>query len=114
VLALVGFPPFSVFASEPGLARAGLSNGSASVVWATAAALVILVVVAAALIGHTSAMLLGDAPDGPGTATAPLVLPRTSTAAMVGGLAAAATLGVTSGPLSALLTAAVHTLTGAP
>jgi hydrogenase-4 component F len=114
VLALVGLPPFSIFASELGLARAGLSSGSALVGWTTAAALVIVVVIAAALISHTSAMLLGDPPDSPGTATAPLVLPRTSASAMVGGLAAAAALGVSSGPLSTLLTAAAHTLTGAP
>jgi hydrogenase-4 component F len=114
VLALVGLPPFSIFASELGIARAGFSTDSIAVGWATAAALIVVVVIAAALIGHTSAMLLGDPAQGPGTATAPLALPRTSAAALMLGLGAAAALGITTGPLSALLTAAADTLTGVP
>lgn len=51
VLALIGLPPFSLFASELGIARAGFATGLG---WATAAALVLVLVVAAALIGHTS------------------------------------------------------------
>lgn len=114
VLALVGLPPFSIFASELGIARAGFGSGSPLVGWSTAAALAVVVVIAAALIRHTSAMLLGDPVEGPGTATAPLVLPRTSATALVAGLAAAAALGISSGPLTMLLSAATHTLTGAP
>jgi hydrogenase-4 component F len=113
VLALIGLPPFSIFASELGIVRAGFGSGSQVVGWATALALVIVIVIAAALIGHTSAMLLGDAPEGPGTAAARLTLPRTSTVALVCPLLGAAVLGVTTGPLSALITAAAHTLTGA-
>lgn len=114
VLALVGLPPFSMFASELGIAAAGFGSGSALVGWSTAVALMIVVIIAAALIGHTSRMLLGDPAEGPGTATAPLTLPRTSTAALVLGLVAAAALGTGTGPLSPLLTAAAHALTGAP
>ncbi len=114
VLALVGLPPFSIFASELGIARAGFGSGSAAVGWATAAALLLVVVIGAALIGHTSRMLLGDATDAPGAATAPPAAARTSAAALVLGLLAAATLGISTGPLTALLTAAAHTLTGAP
>jgi hydrogenase-4 component F len=114
VLALIGLPPFSIFASELGIARAGFSSGSLAVGWATAFALVLVVVIAAALIGHTSAMLLGEAPEGPGAAAAPLTLPRTTAIALVCGLLGAAALGVTTGPLSTLLSAAAHTLTGAP
>ena len=75
VLALVGLPPFSLFASELGIIRAGFT-GPFAVACAMAAGLVLLLVVAAALVGDTSRMLLGEAADGPGTATAPLVLPR--------------------------------------
>ena len=114
VLALIGLPPFSIFASELGIARAGFSSGSPAVGWATALALLIVVVIAAALIAHTSTMLLGASAEGPGTATAPRTLPRTSAVALVGGLVAAAAFGITAGPLSTLLTAAAHTLSGAP
>jgi NADH:ubiquinone oxidoreductase subunit 4 (chain M) len=114
VLALVGLPPFSIFASELGIARAGFTSGSPAVGWTTATALVLVIVIAATLIGHTSRMLLGDPAEGPGTATAPLVTPRTSAAALVLGLVAAAAIGISTGPLSGLLTAATHTLTGAP
>jgi len=125
VLALIGLPPFSIFASELGIVRAGLSAGSGagspSLGWATAAALVIVAVIAAALIGHTSRMLLGDsneafapAREGPGAATAPIPLPRSTAAALLLGLVAAAVLGATTGPLSALLAQAAQTLTGAP
>lgn len=114
VLALIGLPPFSIFASELGIARAGLGSASPTVGWATALALLLAVVIAAALIGHTSAMLLGAPASGPGAAVAPVPLPRTTAVALGLGLTAAAALGVTAGPLTALLTAAAHTLTGAP
>ncbi|MGI5132800.1 proton-conducting transporter membrane subunit [Pseudonocardia sp. CA-107938] len=117
VLALLGMPPFSLFASELGIARAGFS-GSAALAVATAAALVLVVVIAAALINHTSRMLLGEPAEQPGSApggdTVTRTLPRSTTAALLGGLLAAATLGVTTGPLSVLLDAATHTLTGTP
>jgi hydrogenase-4 component F len=113
VLALVGLPPFSLFASELGIIRAGLA-GPFAVAGATAVGLVLLLVVAAALVGHTSRMLLGAATDGPGTATAPLVLPRGTAVAMVASLVAAAALGIAAGPLTGLIAAAAHTLSGAP
>ena len=47
-------------ASELGIARAGLSSDSGAVVWVTAIALVLVVVIAAALVDHTSRMLLGN------------------------------------------------------
>lgn len=111
VLALVGLPPFSLFASELGILRAGFA-GPFAVASATAAALVLLLVVAAALVGHTSRMVLGAAVDGPGTATAPLVLPRGTAVAMVVALVAVATLGIAAGPLTGLIAAAAQTLTG--
>ncbi|MFC4946231.1 proton-conducting transporter membrane subunit [Pseudonocardia sp. GCM10023141] len=142
VLALIGLPPFSIFASELGIVRAGFSSAFPALGWATAVALLIVIVIAAAMIGHTSRMLLGDTaarandfaarPDdtagephdaavkprvwveGPGAAAAPILLPRSVTAALVLGLAVAAALGVSTGPLSTLLTAAAHTVSGAP
>ena len=107
VLALIGLPPFSLFASELGIARAGFTGGMG---WVTAVALVLVLVIAAALIGHTSRMLLGEPPDGPGAATTTRHLPRPTAVALVGGLLACAALGVTAGPLSALLHLAADAL----
>jgi len=111
VLALIGLPPFSMFASELGIARTGFADGLG---WVTAAALILVVVIAAALIGHTSRMLLGTTPEGPGTATAPVRVPGTFALTLVTGLLASATLGVTAGPLGSLLHLAANTLTGTP
>jgi hydrogenase-4 component F len=107
VLALIGLPPFSVFASEFGIARSGFEAGLG---WVTAAALILVLVIAAALIGHTSRMLLGTPPDGPGAATAVRPLPITVAITLVGGLVAAAALGITTGPLRSLLRLAADTL----
>ncbi len=107
VLALIGLPPFSIFASELGIARAGFTEG---IGWATATALVLVVVIAAALVGHTSRMLLGAPPDGPPTAP----LPRSTGIALVGGLLVAAALGIGTGPVMVLIDSAAHTLNGTP
>lgn len=114
VLALIGLPPFSLFASELGLARAGFASDLG---WATAAAFVLVLIIAAALVGHTSHMLLGAAPTeagpgGPGAAVAPRPLPLSTGIALVGGLLAAAVLGVTAGPLTDLLQLASTVVTG--
>jgi len=109
VLALIGLPPFSLFASELGIARAGFATGLG---WATAAALVLVVVIAAALVTHTSRMLLGTPPDGPGTASAPLHMPAVTATALVAGLLASAALGLTAGPLQPLLHLAADILAG--
>ncbi len=58
VLAIIAFPPFSLFASELGIATAGFDTAG-GLSWATAAALILVLVIAAALVGHTSRMLLG-------------------------------------------------------
>ncbi|RSM85286.1 hydrogenase [Kibdelosporangium aridum] len=110
ILALIGLPPFSVFASELGLFRAGFAVGLG---WLTAIALVLVLIIAAAMVTHTSRMLLGAAPDGPGTATGTRRLPVPTAFALVGGLLVCAALGVTAGPLATLLDSAVDTLVGA-
>ncbi|WP_028926857.1 proton-conducting transporter membrane subunit [Pseudonocardia acaciae] len=111
-LALVGLPPFSLFASELGIARAGFAAGLG---WVTAAALLLMLVIAAAVVGHLSRVLLGaPAPDGPGAAAAPARLPVAVALAVGGGLAACAVLGVTAGPLDVLLRTAAEVLGGTP
>ncbi|OZM81735.1 proton-conducting transporter membrane subunit [Pseudonocardia sp. MH-G8] len=111
ILALLGLPPFSLFASELGIVRAGFAAG---IGWATAAALALVVVIGAALVTHTGRMLLGSAPEGPGAAAAPRRVPRTTAAALIAGLLGCAALGTTAGPLDTLLELAAETLTGAP
>ena len=63
ILALIGLPPFSLFASELGIATAGFAAGLGV---ATTAALLLALVTAGALMVHTSRMLLGSAGDGRG------------------------------------------------
>ena len=110
LLALIGLPPFALFASELGIARAGFGAGLG---WAIAAAMTLVLVVSAAMLTHTGAMLLG-APPEPATTTATtagittaLVAPRAAAAVpLLAGLAACAAIGVTAGPLTHLITAA--------
>lgn len=104
VLALVGMPPFSVFASTIGIVRVGFADGLG---WVFAAALVLVAVIAAALLTHTSRMLLGSPPERPGTVATPRTTPVAMAVPLAGGLVAAAVLGITLGPLQTLLDAAV-------
>lgn len=59
LLALLGLPPFSLFASEVAVVRAGFLAGMG---WTTALVLVLLVTAFSALALHTSRMLLGPTP----------------------------------------------------
>jgi hydrogenase-4 component F len=124
VLALTGFPPFSIFASEIGIARAGFSTGLG---WVTALALALMLVITAALLGHTGRMLLGAGTTADGTphgrtaghgAGAPATATAWSHAAglapVIAALAACAVLGIYAGPLAGLLHSAARTLTGTP
>jgi hydrogenase-4 component F len=133
VLALIGLPPFSVFASEFGIARAGFATGLGP---ATATALVLVLIIAATLIGHTSRMLLA-APTprptpartparalGPGAAPAPAPAPAPTPAptplpggaalTLILGLGVCAAVGISAGPLATLLGLAANTMTGTP
>jgi hydrogenase-4 component F len=107
-LALLGLPPFSLFASELGLARAAADEG---LVWVIAVALTLLVVVFVAIAVHVTPMVLGSEP--PGTtdtaAEAPAVATSAVTAAtapLVVGLVALAVLGIVAWPVDQLLHAA--------
>jgi formate hydrogenlyase subunit 3/multisubunit Na+/H+ antiporter MnhD subunit len=92
VLGLLGFPPFSLFASELGIFTAGYATGSGV---ATSIALVLVLVITAALFTHTGRMLLGNPPrlatvDGPGAAAAPDGTPLSTIIALGSGLAVCA------------------------
>jgi hydrogenase-4 component F len=104
LVALLGLPPFSLFASEIGIARA---SSAAGLGWAVAAAFVLVLVIFAALARHGAAMLLGPPPDTLPEGAPPAATARTAALApLVLGLVACAGLGLTLGPLKNLLTAA--------
>ena len=104
VLALLGFPPAALFASELGIARAGATAGLS---WATAAAFTLAVAAFAAITAHTGRMLLGP-PEGtaPPTGDPPAAFTVTAALPLIAGLLGVAALGVTLGPVSGLLRAA--------
>ncbi|UIR22987.1 hydrogenase [Streptomyces spinosirectus] len=102
-LALMAFPPFSLFASELGIARAGFAAGR-GLAWVTAAALLLVLVVFAALAVRVARMLLGT--GTPVTESPSAVWP------LMLGLAACAALGVSLGPLTDLLHTAAGTIGG--
>jgi hydrogenase-4 component F len=109
LLALLGLPPFSLFASELAIARAGIAEGLG---WAVAVALVLLLVIFGAVAGHARHMLLGGAAgSGPREATVDATVPAAKVP-LVAGLAAAALLGVSIWPVERLLRAAAAVVTG--
>ncbi|WP_327004349.1 proton-conducting transporter membrane subunit [Dactylosporangium sp. NBC_01737] len=104
VLALLGFPPAALFASELGIARAGAGGG---LIWATAAAFILMLVAFAAIAAHTGRMLLGP-PPVPETVTAdasdpPAAFTLTAATPLIAGLLGVAALGITLGPFADLL-----------
>jgi hydrogenase-4 component F len=99
LVALLGLPPFSLFASEVALTRAGFAAGMG---WAMAGALFLLLVVFAAVARHANRLLLGPPPPVPAGAT----VPWAAAVPLVGGIAACATLGITIWPIERLLHAA--------
>jgi len=105
ILALLGLPPFSLFASELGIARAGFAAHLGAPV---AAAFLLALLAFAALARHTAAMLLGgDEPSAPGgradTAVGAARLSLTARTPLITGLVAVAALGITAWPINTLL-----------
>jgi hydrogenase-4 component F len=109
VVALLGLPPFSLFASELGIARAGFAAGMG---WAVIIALVLVLAAFAALTARTARMLLGPSPDAPGTPAVPARLGVAAGLPLAVGLLACAALGITAGPLTDLLTDAAAIIGG--
>lgn len=109
LIALLGLPPFSIFASELGIARAGVGTGHG---WITAAAFTLILIAFAAIVRHVTAMLLG--PPGPRSTSDSGGGPDSGGGlAYLGiGLAAAAILGLYLGPLQQVLDAAASIAAG--
>jgi hydrogenase-4 component F len=109
VVALLGLPPFSLFASELGIARAGFAAGLG---WPTTAAFLLVLTAFAALAVRTAGMLLGPAPDAPGTPAVPARIGAAAATPTAVALLACAALGVTTGPLTGLLRTAAAVIGG--
>jgi hydrogenase-4 component F len=111
VLALLGFPPAALFASELGIARAGTIAGLG---WAIAAAFLLALLAFAAVAARAGQMLLGPPPEPAQGPNAAAGSPSLATAApLIAGLLAAAALGITTEPFTDLLNTAA-TIVGAP
>lgn len=106
ILALLGLPPFSLFASELGIARAGFA---AHLGVPVVAAFVLALLAFAALGRHTASMLLGEdgsrTPITGATPSSPPFSLSTRTPLIVG-LITVATLGITAWPINTLLSLA--------
>ena len=108
LLALLGLPPFSLFASELAIARAGLANGLG---WAVAVALLLMLVIFGAVAGHAQRMLRGEPAANVGGHRTPPVVGGLHQWPLVAGLGATALLGVSIWPLERLLHAAAAVVT---
>jgi hydrogenase-4 component F len=103
-VALLGLPPFSLFASEVGLARAAAADGLA---WVIAVALTLLVVIFVAIAVRVTPMILGGRSSGTTTTGSDEgTVAVGSTSPLVAGLVALAVLGIVAWPLDQLLHAA--------
>ena len=100
LVALLGLPPFSLFSSELLMARAEFEVGLG---WAAVAAVVAMLVIFVAVVGHARHMLLG-----PADKEALVTPPNWVAAPLVGGLVVCGLIGVFAWPLSGLLEAAAH------
>jgi hydrogenase-4 component F len=101
LVALLGLPPFSLFASELLMARAEFQVGLG---WAAVAAVAAMVIIFVAVAGHARHMLLGPAT----TTEALMPPPRWVAGPLVGALVVCGLIGVVAWPLSGLLHAAAH------
>jgi hydrogenase-4 component F len=116
LVALLGLPPFSLFASELGMIRAEFAAGLG---WAAALALACMAVIFAAVMAHGRHLLLGEAPtqrpqgaqgpQGPqGTQGRRGATPRAVAVPLGVGLLTCAFLGVSAWPIQPLLHAAAQ------
>jgi hydrogenase-4 component F len=107
-MALVALPPFSIFASELAIVRAGISD---RLTWAIAIAGVLLLVIFAAVAVHVLNMLAGDDHhESRRTTLTNHVTSLTARIPLVAGLVVAAGIGITIWPFSRLLHTAAEVL----
>jgi hydrogenase-4 component F len=107
LLALLGFPPFSILASELAIVRAGISDGLA---WTITIALILMMAIFVAVFVHAANMLAGNDPAGAESTFSGHVTSLTARVPLVGGLLVAAAVGITIWPISRLLHTAAEVL----
>ena len=100
LFALLGFPPFSLFASELNMLRAEFQVGLG---WAAAVSLLCMAVIFAAVMSHGRHLLLG--PKG---TDAPALTPALVAVPLIGGLVGCGFIGISAWPLESLLHAAAR------
>jgi hydrogenase-4 component F len=100
LVALLGFPPFSLFVSELNMLRAEFRVGLG---WAAGLSLVCMAVIFGAVMSHGREMLFG--PKG---SEAPAMTPALVAVPLIGGLMLCAFIGVSVWPLGSLLRAAAR------
>lgn len=108
--ALLGFPPFSILASEIAIVRAGVSGGLG---WAVTVVVVLMMVIFAAVLVHALNMLVGSpaSSDAPGDVVPPRhAVSVTARIPLVVGLVLAAAAGITIWPIFRLLHTAAEIL----
>lgn len=110
VVVLLGLPPFAMFASELAIVR---SLADARLAWVVGAGMLALAIGFAALARNSGRILLGSAP-GVSQAAPEIVVPKSTGAALLLGVAASIVLGVSAGPLTGLFTAAAGIVGAAP
>ncbi|SOX55417.1 hydrogenase [Mycobacterium ahvazicum] len=106
LIALLGLPPFAMFASELAIAR---SLAGARLAWVLGIVILLIAIAFAALARNCGRILLG----APAAGAPPLAVPATAATVLVLGIAASAALGITAGPLTQLFTMAASANTGA-
>ncbi len=104
LVALLGLPPFSLFASELNMIRAEFAAGLG---WAAAVALACMAVIFAAVMAHGRHLLLGQA----ASPVRPQATPRIVAVPLTAGLLACVVLGVSAWPVQPLLHAAAQVVT---
>ncbi len=103
MVGLLGLPPFAMFASELSISHA---LADARLAWALGIVLLLIVIAFAALVRNTVKILLGEPRPG----SPAISVPATVAVALLAGVAASFALGVTAGPLAALLRTAAEQL----
>ena len=101
LIALLGFPPFSLFVSELNMLRAQVQVGLG---WVAAISLVCMAVIFAAVMSHARHLLLGPRDGDEPVHKTPAIV----TVPLIGGLAVCAAIGVFAWPLDSLLQAAAR------
>jgi hydrogenase-4 component F len=103
LVALVGLPPFSLFASEVALVRATVEAGLG---WAAAVVLTLVVLAVVAIVVRVTPLLFGGSDVGAAPPPTPTATVTRADTPLVAGLVALAVIGIVSWPLASLLDSA--------